>query len=133
METHCTVPDLQMALREFKTFFPPYKHSEIDEEELLRKPSLVRMFLVINLEEPDGCKEIRTTGLCYQNNWGEVFYKGYNGSQDGLKIARDFVRKHFKYDPLGAMASFKVFLPDRLFKKDLTKKVNKYFGLKAVI
>ncbi|MEW5724342.1 MAG: class I adenylate cyclase [Thermodesulfobacteriota bacterium] len=133
LETHCTVPDIQSLLKGMGSFFQPYKHSEIDEEELLKKPNLVRMLLVINLEESDKCAQLATTGLCYQNNWGEVFYKAYRGSQEGIKMARDFVRKHFKYDPLGALSNFRVFMPNRHFKRDLAPRMNKYFGLKAVV
>jgi adenylate cyclase class 1 len=133
--THCTVPDIQTLLKGFKAFFPPYRHSEIDEEELLQKPRIARMFLVLNLEEPDHATSISDVGVCYQNNWGEIFFKGYRGrdAQNGLKISRDFVRKHFAYDPLSALSNFKVFLPERQFKKSFRPKLTKYFGMKCVI
>jgi len=130
--THCTVPDIQTLLKEMNAFFPSYKLSELDEEEMLQKPRIVRMFLVINLDEPDGCRHMAETGLCYQNNWGEIFFKGYSESQEGLKIARNFLSKRFAFDPLEALANFKVFLPNRLFKRELAPRLNKYFGLKVV-
>lgn len=133
LAANCTVPDLQSLLKALKGFFPPYKHAEVDEEELLKKPRLVRMFLVLNLEAPDYEKNIVQTGICYQNNWGEIFYKGYESSDSGLKIARDFVRKHFAYDPLGALSNFKVYMPERQFKRSIKPRLDKYFGIKAVI
>ena len=132
LNTHCTVPDIQKLLKTMRDFFPSYKHSEVDEEELLQKPRLVRMLLVINLEESDRTTRIVQTGVCYQNNWGEIFFKGYEGgSQEGLKIAREFLRKNFAYDPVGALSNFKLFMPDRLFKRILGPRLNKYFGLKV--
>ena len=132
LSTYCTVPDLQALLRLLKDFFPPFRFNEINEEELLEKPRMTRMMLVLNLEQGDGAVRVASTGLCYQNNWTEVFFKGYRESQDGLKIARDFLRKHFAYDPLGALDNFRLFMPDRHFKKVLGPKLNKYFGFKAV-
>ena len=131
MATYATVPDLQNLLRQMKSFFPPVKYSEIDENELLEKPRLARMFLVVNLEEPEGTTQIVKTGVCYRNNWGEVFFKGYEKSEEGLFVARNFIRKHFAYDPLGALANFKIFLPNRHFAKQLGPRINKFFGIKA--
>lgn len=133
LKSHCTVPDLHALIRALKAFFPPFRHSELKEEALLDKPKIVRMFMIINLEEPDMSHQIVHSGLCYQNNWGEIFYKGYNNSQDGIKIARDFVRKNFAFDPLGALANFKIFMPDRQFKRVMSSKFDKYFGMKVVI
>ena len=133
LSVHCTVPDIQRLLVALKEFFPPIRQKEMDEDELLQKPRMVKMFLTINLDSLEKVTDIQTTGLCYQNNWGEVFFKGFTGSQDGLKIARDFVRKHFAYDPLGALSNFKIFLPERPFKKRLGPKLQKYFGVKAII
>jgi len=132
LATHCTTPDIQALLKEMDAFFPSYKLSELNEEEMLQKPRIVRMFLVINLDEPDGRRHMAETDLCYQNNWGEVFFKGYNDSEEGLKIARNFLSKRFAFDPLEALANFKVFLPNRLFKRELAPRLNKYFGLKVV-
>jgi adenylate cyclase class 1 len=129
--TYATVPDLQKLLRQLQGFFPPVKYSEIDEGELLEKPRLTRMFLTVNLEEPENTTQIVKTGMCYQNNWGEVFFKGYEQSEEGLIVARNFVRKHFAYDPLGALANFKIFLPDRHFTKQLGPRINKFFGIKV--
>ncbi|MFH1091090.1 MAG: class I adenylate cyclase, partial [Pseudomonadota bacterium] len=133
LNINCTVPDIQKLLKVMKIFFPPYKHSEVDEEELLKKPVINKMLLVINLDEPDKTTGISTVDTCYQNNWGEVFFKGYDNSQEGLSIGRNLVRKRYAYDPLAAMANFKVFLPDRLFKKTLTPRLDKHFGFKVVI
>ncbi|MEW6265021.1 MAG: class I adenylate cyclase [Thermodesulfobacteriota bacterium] len=133
LKTYCTVPDLHQLLKALKAFFPPYKHSEVDEQELLSKPRLVRMFLVANLEENDRTGRLVQADLGYQNSWGEIFHKSFKDPQEGLKVAQDFVRKHFAFDPLGALSNFKVFLPERQFKKDLREKLNKYFGMKAVI
>ncbi|MBU2552455.1 MAG: class I adenylate cyclase [Proteobacteria bacterium] len=132
LATHCTVPDLQNLLRQIKEFFPNLKLSEIKEDDLLSKPKLVRMFLVINLDETDRADGLVETGLIYQNSWGEVFFKGFSRSDDGIKIGRDFVRKHFAYDPVGLMTRFKVFMPERHFKKSLGPRLNKYFGTKIV-
>ena len=133
MEIHCTVPDLQTLLRELQAFFPTYRHNDIDEEALLVKPTIVRMFLVVNLEEPDWARNIEHTGICYQNNWGEVFYRGFHGNQDGMKVARDFVRRTYAYDPLSAMQHFKVYLPEREFKREFQQRLEKFFGMKVVI
>lgn len=133
--THCTVPDLQALLKGLKSFFPPYRHSDIDEEELLKKPRIARMFVVLNLEKPDYATSIDDVAVCYQNNWGEIFFKAYRGkeAQNGLKISRDFVRKHFAYDPLSALANFKVFLPEREFKKIFRPKLTQFYGMKCVV
>jgi adenylate cyclase class 1 len=130
---YCTAPDIQKLTRAMKEFFPQFKHSEVDENELLKPPHIIRMFLVINLEESDRTNAFVSTGLCYQNNWGELFYKGYRDSHDGLKIARDFVKKHFAFDPLAALSHFRTFIPDRHFKKDMVPRLDKFFGLKTVI
>lgn len=131
--TYSTVPELHALLKELMQFFPPLKLSELNEDEMLQKPRIIKMFLVINLEEPDSCKRIEQTAICYQNNWGEVFFKGYDHSEAGLQVSRDFVRKRFAFDPLGALSHFKVFLPNRQFKRDLAPRLNRFFGFKAVI
>lgn len=131
--THCTVPDLQRLMSIIKNFFPAYRHSDAIEEELLKKPRIARMLVVINLEEPHHETKIKQTGLIYQNNWGEIFFKSYENTQDGLVIARDFVRKHFKYDPLAALDNFKIYMPEKNFKRLLKPRLDKYFGIKAVI
>ncbi len=132
MSTYCTVPDLQNLLREMTAFFPTLKLSELNEEEMLDKPRIVRMFVAVNLNEPDRAAKIAETGICYQNNWGEIFFKGYVDSQDGLQVARDFVRKRFAFDPLGALANFKIFMPDRHFRRVLGPRLNKFFGFSVV-
>lgn len=128
--TYCTIPDIQTLLQEMADFFPAYKLSELKEEEMLEKPHIVRMLLVINMDEPDQTTKIVQTSVCYQNNWGEVFFKGYVNSEEGLKIARNFMRKRFAFDPLEALSRVKIFMPDRLFKRDLRPRLNKFFGLK---
>ena len=133
LSSHCTLPDLQLLLKEMKAFFPPDAYKDVPENEFLNKPRTVRMMAVINLEEADSCSKIVQTGICLQNNWGETFYKGYSkNSQEGLLVARNFVRKYFSFDPLGALDNFKVYLPNRQFRKPLGQKINKFFGFKAV-
>ena len=132
LAVHCTLPDLQQLLKEMKSFFPPVKLSEIKEDDLLGKPRILKMFLVVNLDEPDFSKQMSQTGILYQNSWGEVFFKGFEKADNALRIARDFVTKNFGFDPVGVMSSFKVFMPDRPFKKTLGLRLNKYFGLKVI-
>ena len=133
LATHCTVPDLQRLFKVMVDFFPPVKHSEIDEDELLSKPGIVKMLVILNLEEDDRTTSLVRVGICYQNNWAELFFKGYEDPQEGLRIAQKFLRKNFAFDPLGALSSFKVFMPQRHFRKVLIPRLNKYFGLKVVI
>ncbi|MFH1137936.1 MAG: class I adenylate cyclase [Pseudomonadota bacterium] len=129
----CTLPELQKLLKEMKAFFPPDAYKDVPEDELLKKPRTVKMMAVINLEEPDNCRKIVQTGICLQNNWGEIFYKGYGDhSQEGLLVARNFVRKYFSFDPLGALDNFKAFLPERQFRKILGPSLDKFFGFKVV-
>ena len=131
--SYCTVPDLQNLLKGLREFFPPIKLSDLKEQDLLQKPRVAKMFVVINLEESDQNAQIVNTGVCYRNTWGEVFFKGYDQSEDGLKIARNFIRKNFAYDPLGAMANLRIFLPDRQFKKTLAPRLDKFFGIKLIM
>lgn len=133
LATYCTVPDLQQLFKEMREFFPSYRIAEIKEKDLLNKPRLVRMLAVINLDEPDEAGQTNQIDIIYQNNWGEIFFKGYEAPSDGLNVARDFVHKRFSDDPKGLSSGFKVFMPDRNFKPSLGAFLNKFFGGNVVV
>lgn len=94
LTTHCVAPDIQTLLNMMIEFFPTYKHTEIKEEDLLHKPRLIRMLLIVNLDEPDKTDQVVDSCVCYQNNWGEVFFEGEDPPEYGLKLARLFLNRH---------------------------------------
>jgi adenylate cyclase, class 1 len=133
LSTRCTVPDLMDLLVQLKNFFPPIRSMDIDDGALLSKPNIAKIFAVINLEEHGTTPGIVQTDLCYRNTWGEVFFKEYGGgSQEGLRIARTFLKKYFSYDPLGALDNCRIYMPRREFRKILGPRLNKFFGVKLV-
>lgn len=130
--TECTVPEIQTILKEMHEFFPPVRYGDIPEEEYLHRPHITKMYLVINLDEPDRVKKVMQTGLCYQNNWGELFYKNFDNYNDGLNVARNFIRKRFAFDTMGLPSNFKIYIPDRDFRYIIGPKINSFLGLKMV-
>ncbi|MBW2061083.1 MAG: class I adenylate cyclase [Deltaproteobacteria bacterium] len=125
-----TVPDLQDLLKALTSFFTPLKYREVDELELLKPASIKKMFLSINTQAPEWSKEIVDTSVYYLNSWGELFFKGFD-SDRGVHVARDFVRKNFAYDIMGARENLHLFLPKRVFSRGLGPKLDKFFGFKV--
>jgi adenylate cyclase, class 1 len=124
---HCTVPDIQILLKELKEFFPQYKHSAISDTDLIKAPYPVRMYMIVNLEEPDKSVHVDRISTIYQNNWGEVFYHGYDSPAEGLDFALKFVSRRDEGDKRVPPPFFKVFLSDRHVKRVLIPRLNKLF------
>ena len=122
--THVTGPDIQNLLKAQSEFFPFYRHQNLDEESLLNKPKIVRMFLVVNLEEQDKTGNINQLDVCYQNNWGEIFFSGATSVAESLRNARVFLA-----DPRSRGGkNFKIFLSDRHDSTALRPLINKYLN-----
>lgn len=126
-----TLPDLQSLLKALETFFHPSLSHEVSEAALLKPPEIQKMLLEVNLNAPDKSRAVTSSSLSYLNTWGEMFFKGFD-SDEGILVARMFIRKHFAYDPVGVKSNFAVFIPDRAFKRDLGQRLNKYFGFRVV-
>lgn len=127
---YTSTPEVQALLNELTAFFPPSSPQRLDEEDLLKPPAIRKVFLVINLETSDTDRGIKSSTLSYLNSWGEIFFVGF-GSDQGVHIARDFIRKRFRYNPVGARQMLKVVLPDRQFSRRLGERLNRFFGFRV--
>ncbi|MBW2090737.1 MAG: class I adenylate cyclase [Deltaproteobacteria bacterium] len=128
--SYFTVPDIQNLLKALMEFFPPLKHQEINESSLLKAAKVTKMFLTVNTQAPEWSKEITDTSVCYLNSWGELFFKGFTSNQ-GIYLARNFVRKNFAYDLMGARKNLRVYLPKRELARNLGPKLDKFFGFRV--
>ncbi|MBW2624531.1 MAG: class I adenylate cyclase, partial [Deltaproteobacteria bacterium] len=131
LPNYTTLPDIQVLLKAVQGFLVPVWGEKIEERELLEPPRTVRMFMAVNVDAPEWSKEIVNTALCFLNNWGELFFKGYSSDQ-GIYLARNFVQKYFAYNLTGAREHLSVFLPKHAFHRDLSQKLNKFFGFNVV-
>lgn len=125
-----TVPDIQAQFKVMDAFFPPFNFHNMKESELLNQAKVIKMFLGVNVESPDWGRGIKDTALCYLNNWGELFFKGFD-SDEGVQIARQFIRQNYAYDLMGARENFQVFIPKRPLIAQLGPKLDKFFGFKV--
>ncbi|MFH1138495.1 MAG: class I adenylate cyclase [Pseudomonadota bacterium] len=124
LAARATAPDIQNVLREQRAFFPFFRHMDLDEESLFEKPKIIRMFVTVNLEEPDKTSNINQLDICYQNNWGEIFFHGAVSTAEGLRSARNFLAEAGGDAP----ANFKAFLPSRHNTQVLRPRLNKFLG-----
>ncbi|MEW5724365.1 MAG: class I adenylate cyclase, partial [Thermodesulfobacteriota bacterium] len=130
LAVHCTVADIQQLLQELKRFFPPYRYREIPEEALLEDPRTARMLLVVNLNEPDRTGDLVEVCVCYQNNWGELFFEGFEDYLAGLKLARSFLSGPGR--PAignGPPSDFRVFLSARHLRRDILPILSRDLGV----
>jgi len=126
---HVTAPAVEELLRALEKFFPPLRLQEVDEATLLKPPEVKRIFLAVNVEAPDWSHDILDSALCYANSWGELFFRGFHSDQ-GIRQARQFIRKHYAYDLLGARDNFTVHLPKHTATYQMVEKLNRFFGFK---
>ena len=131
LSCNCTMSDLQSLLNEMTAFFPPIRHRDLKEEAMLKKPRIAKMLVIINLDEPDETRHIQQICLCYQNTWGEVFFKGGVAPYEGLRLARDFFHRLKGRDENEVKSCFRVFLPERNKNKGIILLLDRYFSHKT--
>lgn len=126
-----TLQDIISLFKALTVFFETTVNQKIAEDNFLDSPKIRSLFLIMNFGAPENKREIQNTALCYVNNWGEVFFKGFD-SDRGIHVARDFIRRNFAYDLTGARENLTVYLFRPEMKSYLGPKLEKFFGFKVL-
>ena len=125
----CTLPDIQGLLDQMASFFPILKLYELDEQNLLQDPRIIRSLVVINLDDPDNPDRIVTLDVCSQNSWGEFLFTSYEYINEGIMAARELLKEISSDDSLPLPDCFKVYAPPRQFNRRFLPDLYKTMGL----
>ncbi len=90
--TPVSTTDLHELLSELLRFFPPGETGIGSETELLEKPSVKRMFIVVNFGLSRKLSVIHEFSVIYLTSWGELFCRIFK-DEKGLHSARDILEK----------------------------------------
>lgn len=69
--------DLQRLLSEMAEFFPYEETFEPELDEGLKPETVVKAFLIVNLDVPPESKSIESLAVIFSTNWGEMFCKTF--------------------------------------------------------